>query len=136
MLSRIGLRAIIQKFHSVYLPYCWAYLFPPAAILSLELTFEKTYLTRAYGYPMVGFAFSYVFPPAVLICIFAVYLCYLWLALVAATSLIIGSLPRRTDLVKASAVAAALLLERIPVEAWQAFLSLMLGSPERSGLGY
>jgi len=133
MFSRMGFETIAQKFHSVYLPHCWAYLFPPAALLSLELTFEKTYLTRTYGYQMLGFGFSYVFPPAVLICIFAMYLCYLWVALFAVTSLITRSLPQRSDLFKALAVIAALLLERIPVEAWQALLSLMLGYPERSG---
>ena len=123
------IRSIVDKLHTTHLPYCWIYVFPGAAILALEVTFEKTYLTRLYGTQMIGQAFSYVFPPAVLICVACVYLCYLWLALLGIALVLARSLPSKAGATRIALTISVLLLERIPVNAWQEMLNHVLGQP-------
>ncbi len=120
---------VIHTLRSKYLPYCWIFIFPGAALLSLELTFEKTYLTWVYGTQMIGFTFSALFPPIVIICILSVQLCYIWLGLHSLTAIVIRSFPAKPDLIRIMLTVGILILERVPVKVWQAVLTLLVGHP-------
>ena len=136
LLHFIMLRSVIHKIHTTYLPYCWIFIFPAAALLSLELTFEKTYLTWVYGSQMIGYAFSYLFPPVIIICILSVYLCYVWLGLVGVIAILTRSLPAKPELIRIALTVAVLVLERVPITVWQGILSLLLGQPDHDGFIY
>jgi hypothetical protein len=122
----------LQVLRTKYLPYCWIFVFPGAALLSLELTFEKTYLSWMYGTQMIGFAFSTLFPPVVIICILSFYLCYAWLGLFGITAIGTRVRPPKSDLMRIGLTVGILLLERIPVEVWQWVLVLFLGESSHS----
>ena len=121
------IKAVIHKIHTKTLAYCWIFIFPPAALLTLELTFEKTYLTRVYGARMIGYVFIYAFPSVVLICVFAAYLCYVWIGTLIVTSLLTVSLPSRSDSTKAALIAVTLALEWVTVDQWQGVIGWIFG---------
>ena len=120
----------IDKLHTKVLPYCWIFIFPPAAVLSLELTYEKTYLSWIHGTQILGYVFSSLFPPIVIICMVAVLLCYVWIGLFTATAILTQSLPPKPQLIRILLTVSVLGLERIPIGLWQALLSLFLGQPD------
>lgn len=123
-------KKLINRLHTKTLPNLWIYIFCPAAFLTLELTYEETYMTWVHGpQGIIGFTFVYVSAPLVLLCILCVYLCYVWIAAFAGLSLLSMSLPLKPDLIKIALTIATLGLERISVEQWQALMTFFMGAP-------
>jgi len=120
----------IHKLHTGYLPYYWIFIFPAAALLSLVLTFEKTLLAWVRGTQLLDYVLSYYLPPVAVICVISVHLCYAWLGLFCATTILTRSVPPRPDLIRIILTIIALGLERIPTVAWQAIMVPLLGEPD------
>ncbi len=121
-------KSIVHKIHTRALAYCWTFIFPPAALFTLVLTFEETYSTWVHGPRTIGMFFSHAFPPVMLICVFATYLCYVWIGTLVVTSLLTISLPSRSDSIKAALIVVTLALEWVTVDQWQGVIGWSLGS--------
>ncbi|MEE8398869.1 MAG: hypothetical protein V3S89_07675 [Desulfobacterales bacterium] len=121
------IRSILHKIHTRVLAYSWTFIFPPAALLTLVLTFEETYTTWVHGSRTIGYVFSYTFPPVMLICLFSTYLCYAWIGTLIVTSLLTTAAPSRSDCIKASLIVGTVAIEWVTVDQWQAMLGWFLG---------
>jgi len=118
---------IIQAIHHRFLPSIWIFIFPPAALLSAELTFEETYLTWRFGPHLIGGFFAWVSPVVLIICIGAFYLCYAWLCAMMISSILNRSIPSRSDLIKISLTVFVLVLEQISINQWHSLYKFILG---------
>lgn len=121
------IRSILHKIHTRALAYCWTFIFPPTALLTLELTFEETYMTWVHGSRTIGYVFSYTFPPVMIVCVLSTYLCYVWIGTLIVTSLLTVSPPSRSDRIKASLIVVTLAMEWITVDQWQGIIGWFLG---------